>query len=90
MGLATTLKLRFRVGDLDLPKRRERCAISREGEGGGELMQEGVDAQMYRCGKAIESRSHTVRERETFKEERDVFDREMRKQTNVAGRGFVH
>ena len=44
MDYAKTLKLRFRVGDLDLPERR-RGASSREEE---EI------AQMYPCGKAVE------------------------------------
>ena len=42
---AKTLKLQFRVGDLDLPERRKRYASSREGE---EI------AQMCPCGKAVE------------------------------------
>ena len=32
MDLAKTLKLRFRVGDLDLPERMKKRPISREGE----------------------------------------------------------
>ena len=42
---AKTLKLRFRVGDLDLPERRKRYARSREEE---------ETAQMCPCGKAVE------------------------------------
>ena len=55
VDFARTLKLRFRVGDLDLPERRKRYAISREGEE--------VDAQIDvpRVAKAIaESRKHIV------------------------------
>ena len=47
MDFAKTLKLRFRVGDLDLPVRRERYTSSRAEE---------VDAQMCPYGKAIASR----------------------------------
>ena len=43
---AETLKLRFRVGDLDLPERRKRNTSSRE--------EEEIDAQMCPCGKPIE------------------------------------
>ena len=70
MDFAKTLKLRFRVGDLDLPERRKRCTSSRE--------KEEVDAQMCPCGKAIESRTHIVGECEIYKEERDVLEEEMR------------
>ena len=48
MDYAKTLKLRLRVGDLDLPERRKRLISSRE---------EGKeDAKMYPCGKSIESK----------------------------------
>ena len=40
------LKLRFRVGDLDLPERRKRYTSSRE--------EEDVYARMCRCGTTIE------------------------------------
>ena len=53
MDFAKTLKLHFRVGDLDLPEIRKRSTSSRE--------EEEVDAQMCPCGKAIESRTHIVR-----------------------------
>ena len=67
---AKTLKLRFRVGDLDLPERRKRYPSSREEE----------IAQMYPCGKAVESRSHIVGEREIYKEEWEVLrDEENRR-----------
>ena len=51
--LAKTLKLRFRVGDLDLPERRKRYTTS--------WGEEEVDAQMCPCGKAAESRTHILR-----------------------------
>ena len=69
MDYAKTLKLRFRVGDLDLPERRKRYASSREEE---EI------AQMYPCGKAVERRTHLVGECEIYKDERDLLE-EMRK-----------
>ena len=69
MDFAKTQKLRFRVGDLDLPERRKRYTSSRE--------EEEIDAQMCPCGKAIESRTHIVGECEIYKEERDVLE-EMR------------
>ena len=48
MDYAKTLKLRLRVGDLDLPERRKRLISSRE---------EGKeDAKMCPCGKSIESK----------------------------------
>ena len=68
MDYAKMLKLRFRVGDLDLPERRKRYASSREEE----------IAQMCPCGKAVGSRTHIVGECEIYKEERDLLD-EMRK-----------
>ena len=52
MDYAKTLKLRFRVGDLDLPERRKRYASCREEE---EI------AQMCPCGKAVEQNSHSGR-----------------------------
>ena len=64
---AKTLKLRFRVGDVDLPERTRRYASSREEE----------IAKTCPGGKAVESRTHTVGECEIYKEERDVL--EMRK-----------
>ena len=47
---AKKLKLRFRVGDLDLPERSKRCTSSRE--------EEGVATNMCPCGTTIESRTH--------------------------------
>ena len=46
---AKTIKLRYRVGDLDLPERK-RYTGSRDWEEEG--------AQMCPCGKAVESRTH--------------------------------
>ena len=67
---AKTLKLRFLVGDLDLPERRKRYTCS--------LEEEEIGAQMCPCGKAIESRTHIVGGCEIDKEERDVLQEEMR------------
>ena len=53
MNFAKTPKLRFRVGDLNLPERRKKNTSSRENEK--------VGAQMCPCGKAIESRTRVVR-----------------------------
>ena len=64
MDFAKTLKLRFRVGDLDLPERRKRYTSSRE--------EEEIDAQTCPCGKAIESRTQIVGVRGMYQEERDV------------------
>ena len=63
LDAAKNLKLRFRLGDLDLPERR-RYMTSR--------VEEEVDKQNCLCGKAIESRAHIVAERELHREERDV------------------
>ena len=70
MDSATTLKLRFRVGDLDLPKRKMGyTSSSREEE---------KDARMCPCGKSIENRTHIVGECEMYKEDWDVSEEEMR------------
>ena len=53
MNYAKKLKLRFRVGDLDLPERRKRYTSSRE--------EEDVDAHMCPRGTTIESRTHILR-----------------------------
>ena len=63
INLAKTLKLRFHVGNLDVPESRKRHASSQEEE---------EDAQMCPCGEVIESRTHIVGECETYKEKRDV------------------
>ena len=49
MDYAKKLKLRFRVGDRDLPEIRKRHTSSRE---------EDVAINMYPCGTTIESRTH--------------------------------
>ena len=49
---AKKLKLRFRVGDLDLPERRKRYASSRE--------EEDLATNMYPCGTTMGSRTHIV------------------------------
>ena len=72
---AKNLKLRFRVGDLDLPGRRKRYTSKR--------VEEEVDKQNCPCGKAKESRTHIVAEcelyhEELYQEERDVLEVEMR------------
>ena len=69
MDYAKTLKMRLCVGDLDLLERRKRYTSSR-----GE---EEKSVRMCPCGKAVESKTHIVGEREMYKEERDVL--EMRK-----------
>ena len=63
MDYAKKLKLRFRVGDLDLPERKRHISTREE---------EGVVTHMRPCGATIESRTHTVGECEIYKEERDV------------------
>ena len=70
MDYAKNMKLRFGVGDLDLPERRKRYTSIRE---------EGVATHMCPCGTTIESRTHTVGECEICKEERDALEEEMRK-----------
>ena len=52
MNYAKKLKLRFRVGDLDLPERRKRYISSRE--------EEDVTTNMRPCGTTIESRTPIV------------------------------
>ena len=69
VNFAKTMKLRFRVGDLGLPERRKRCEYISSRE------EEKVGAQMCRCGKAIESRTHVVGECEMYKEERNVSEK---------------
>ena len=64
MGFAKTMTLRFRVGALDLSRRKKRCTGSRE--------EEGVDAQICHYGKAMMRDTHIPGECETHKEEREV------------------
>ena len=83
-GFGKTLKLRFRVGDLDLPGRRKNYTNCPEEEEEEEEEEEGVDAQMCPCGKAIESRTH-IGECDTYKEEQNVLNEEIREtDTSVA------
>ena len=70
MDAARNLKSRFRVGDLDLPERRKIYTSTR--------VEEAEDKQNCPCGKATESRTHTVAECELYQEERDVLEGEMR------------
>ena len=67
---AKNLKLRFRIGDLDLPERRKSCTSSR--------VEEDEDGQTCPCGKARESRIHIVAEWELYRDERDILEEEMR------------
>ena len=67
MDYVKTLKLQFRVGDLDLPGRRKRYT-SRRGE------EEEEDSHMCPCGNAKESRTHMVGECDICKEERNVLE----------------
>ena len=52
MDYAKSLKLRFRVGDLDLPEKRKRYTSSRE--------EEDVATNMCPCGTTIETRTRIV------------------------------
>ena len=61
----------MQVGDLDLQEGRKRYTRNRE--------EDEVDAQMCPCGKAIESETHILEECEKCKEERDVFEEEIKK-----------
>ena len=71
MDYARELKLRLRVGGLDLPDRRKRYASSRE--------EKEVATNMCRCGMTIESGTHIMGECEIFKEDRDALEEEVRK-----------
>ena len=68
MDYAKKLKLRFRVGDLDLPERRRIYTSSRE--------EEDVATNMCPCGTTIESRTHIAGGCKIFKEERDALEEE--------------
>ena len=59
MDYAKNLKLRFRVGGLDLPERRRRYTSSWEGD---------VATLMCPCGTTIENRTHTAGKCEIYKE----------------------
>ena len=73
MDYAKKLKLRFRVGDLDLSERRKIYEYTSSRE------EEDVASNMCPCGATIESRTHIVGECEIHKEERDALEEEMRK-----------
>ena len=60
------LKLRFRVGDLNLPERSKKYTRNRE--------EKGVATNMCPCGTTIESRTHIVGECEIYEEERDALE----------------
>ena len=60
------LKLRLRVGDLDVPGRRKRYTRSRK--------KEDMDAHVCPCGTTMESRTHVVGNCEIFKEELDALE----------------
>ena len=79
MDYAKKLKLRFSVGDPDLPEGRKTCTSSQE---------EDVATIVYPCGTTLESRTHIVRECKIYKEERDVL-KEMGKldECDMAGLG---
>ena len=68
MDYAKKLKLRFRVGHLDLPERRKIHTSSRE--------EEDVATNMSPCGTTTESRTHIVGERKICKEERNALEEE--------------
>ena len=68
LDAAINLKLRFRLRDLDLPKKRKRYTPNR--------VEEEVDKQNCPCGKATEGRTHIVAECELYREERDVLEGE--------------
>ena len=79
---AKNLKLRFRIGDLDLPERRKRCTSNR--------VEDDEDAQTCPCGKARESRIHIVVECELYKDERDILEEEMREVNEGDMNLFMH
>ena len=66
MDYTKKLKLRFRVGDLDLPERRKIHTSSRE--------EEDVATNMCPCSTTTESRTHIVGECEIYKKERDALE----------------
>ena len=68
MDYTKKLKLRFRAGDLDLPKRRKIYTSSRE--------EEDVATYICPCG-TIKSRTHIVGECEIYLEEQDALEEEI-------------
>ena len=70
LDAAKNLKLRFWVGSLDLPERRQKYTAKR--------VEEEKDKQNCPRGRAIESRIHIVAECELYQEEGDVLEGEMR------------
>ena len=72
MDYGKTLKLRVRVGDLDLPGRRKMYSTSSRVE-----LEE--DAQSCPRGNADESRTHMAVDCELYKEERKMLEEEMKK-----------
>ena len=68
---AKKMKLRFRIGDLDLPERR----IIYTSSG----WEEDVATNMCPCGTTVERRTRMVGECEIYKEGRDALEEETRK-----------
>ena len=66
MDYAKKVKLRFRVGNLELPGRRKRYTSSRE--------EEDVATNMCACGTTIKTRTNLVGECEICKEELDALE----------------
>ena len=81
LDYSKNLKLRFRIGDLDLPERRKRYTSSR--------VEEEEEARTCPCGKARESRTHVVAECELYKEEWDVLEGEIREVTEGGMKSFM-
>ena len=88
MEFAKTLKLRLRVGSLDPPKRRKRYRYT----GTSSREEEEINAHVYPCGKAIESRTHIpgiiVGKCAMHKEERDVLEQKMRERNECDTEAF--
>ena len=70
-GLPKTPKLRFRVGDLDLPDNRARYTSSWEEEEEG--------AQSCPCGNPDERTAYMMADCELYKDERNVLEEDMTK-----------
>lgn len=73
---AMNLKLRCRVGDLDLPERRKRHTSSRE---------EKIDARNCPCDRARESSIYTVAECELSQDKQDVLEGNARRERKCCG-----